>query len=63
MDKKFILSCIKSASTTKSLAEKICGYGWFDHAGENYPVRREHIEEYLEIGRMFERLKAKEESK
>lgn len=61
MDKDFIKSCVKDATSVSSLAEKICGYGWFDHAGESFPVRREYIEEYIEIGMMFERERQKKE--
>ena len=57
MDKKFMKWAVENAESTKELATMICGYGWFDHSGTDYPVKREYIEEYLEIGRMFERSK------
>lgn len=52
---QFLQDCVKGATSITNLAERICGYGHFDHAGEDYPVRREHIEEYLLIGACWQR--------
>jgi hypothetical protein len=53
MDKNFKTQIVNSSNSIEQLAKKICGYGYFDHSGEDYPVKIEHIIEYLEIGMMF----------
>ena len=59
MDKNFKKQIVNDSNSLDELALKICGYGHFDHPNNDreYPVKREYIREYLEIGMMYGMLK------
>ena len=50
---EFEKECIKDSDSFQKLAVLLCGYGFFDKAGSDYPIPRTDIKRYLEIGAMF----------